>query len=157
MLTEKTDVSASLNVAGAGTLKIKASAYALTGGIALGGGTLEASGAPSVDVSGSGTVDGDITMSRFVADAEAMGALAFNGTLTIGADPVVELRNLPGTIEVGDEIVLGTVGTVVGKEKLKDVTFAGEPLPEGMPAKIVVRNGRLVVVFGQKGIVLIVR
>lgn len=156
-LTERMGVSAVLNVEGTGTLKIKANTYALTGGIVLNGGTLAVAGAPSVDVSGTGTVDGDITMNRFVADAEATGALSFNGTLTIGANPVVELRNLPETIEVGDEIVLGTVGTVVGKANLANATFVGDPLPQGMPVRIRVNQaGQLVVRFGKMGLVLLV-
>lgn len=157
-LTEKSGVSAALNVKGAGTVKVNAGTYSLTGGIDLKGSTLQVSGAPAIDVSGVGTVDGDIAMNRFAVDAAAEGVLAFNGTLTVGANPVVLLRNLPEKIKNGYRIVFGSVCTIVGRANLANAVFAGDAIPEGMPVKVKVDNGsQLCVCFGNVGLAIIVR
>ena len=118
------------------------------------GATLEVlNGQSFASVSGSGTLYGDIAEPSFVADASAAKGLTVNGALTVGANPVVALKNLP---DMSDEsfvrirIPVVSATSYSGLENLSDATFTGATLPAGVEAEFRQGGSGLYVRVGRK-------
>ena len=107
-------------------------------------------------VSGSGSVDGDISAAKLVADAEADGILSVAGDFVLCAKTVVELRNLPADLN-GFKIRILDCDGVVLPEAPVEVEFVGERLPDGVKARLVYGDGALQLRFNSQGMRLIVR
>ena len=104
-------------------------------------------------VSGTGTVEGDVAIRRFVADG-ASGGFTVEGTLTIPESPVFEVRNV--VYAGGGAVVPVCLATACeGVENLIGATFVG--VPETCRAKARFANGRLYVELRPIGMKLIVR
>ena len=126
----------------AGTLRITAAGRiaAESPVVIAAGATLEVrNGQSFASVSGQGMLIGDVTETDFVADAAASSGVTIGGTLTVGENPIVTLRNLPANMEdesfVKVMIPVATATAYEGLENLADATFVGATLPEGVTAK----------------------
>ena len=104
-------------------------------------------------VSGSGTVEGDVAIGRFIADG-ASGGFAVDGTLTIPETPVFEIRN---AVYSGGTLVIPVCSATAceGAENLRGATLIGVPELFGARAKFA--NGRLCVELWAKGLKMCIR
>lgn len=121
--------------------------------------TLKTSGNQYVGkLAGSGTVDGDVTAGTLVA---AVGAdpLTVTGTFTIAAGIQIELRGLANvTGDLKDTVItVLQAGEIDGIENRSSVVFTGDEVPEGYSARLRVVDGKVLVTFKPKGVMLIVR
>lgn len=97
-------------------------------------------------------------LENLVADGNAAAGLDLtDADVTIPQNPVVRLANLPADPQDGDTIVLFTANSISSGENLRNATFVGETLPEGKVLRIRRRGNSVVAIFGQTGLVLIVR
>ena len=103
---------------------------------------------------GEGTVQGDVTVGAFVADAAATSVLSIDGTLTIPPAVAFDVRNL--VFEEGVVTIPVCAATsCAGLENLRTATFTG--LPDYCRARAKFRNGTLVVDVMGKGTAIIIR
>ena len=101
-------------------------------------------------VAGAGTVVGDVTIGRFIADGASSG-FAVDGTLTIPETPVFEIRN---AVYSGGTLVIPvcTATACEGAENLRGATLIG--VPEIARAKAKFANGLLYVEMCAKGLIM---
>ena len=110
-------------------------------------------------ISGAGAiVNGTLAAGTLVADAEATGCLTVEGTFAVTPSMTVELRNLPEITEP-TYINMLRADSVVGAENLVSAVFAGEPIPDDVKVKLVVRaDGTLAVRLSKiRGSILVIR
>ena len=121
--------------------------------------TLKTSGNQYVGkLAGSGTVDGDVTAGTLVAEVGA-DPFAVTGTFTIAAGIQIELRGLANvTGDLKDTVItVLQAGEIDGIENRSSVVFTGDEVPEGYSARLRVVDGKVLVTFKPKGVMLIVR
>lgn len=118
------------------------------------GATLECNGRMRylASIEGSGTVNGDVTLSGLVADGSATEWMTVNGKVRIVAGATVELRNVATADGKGFVRIL-KANTIEGN--LGDVVFTGEL--EGLAPQLRVRKGYLGVDLCRKGFILLMR
>ena len=85
-------------------------------------------------------VNGTLMAGALVADSEAVGCLAVEGMFAVPFGMTVELRNLPEVTET-TYINLLRATSFAGVENLADAVFTGEAVPDGVKAKLVMRDG----------------
>ena len=109
-------------------------------------------------LTGSGTVDGDVTAGALVAEVGAAG-LTVDGTYTIAEGLTIELKGLSTvTGDLKDTVItVLTADAIAGLENRPTVVFTGDAVPEGYKAKLRTDNGKLTVTFKPKGMMLLVR
>ena len=107
-------------------------------------------------VSGAGTVDGDLTAGRLVADAAADSCPVVTGAFIPGEKLTVELRNLPDFTD-GLKIKLLECGDFVLGENGCGIVYEGEVPADGADARLSFSNGALYLRFRRRGTRIIVR
>jgi hypothetical protein len=119
------------------------------------GTTLRTEGDQYVDtLSGSGAVEGDVTVRRFRKDFADTGMLEVSGTLTLAENPVVEIADVPAKIPAGTLIPIASATAFSGRENFAGVTIIG--IPDHLKAHLKIIDDTLYVRFG-RGMTLIVR
>ena len=103
---------------------------------------------------GEGTVEGDVTVGAFVADAAATSLLSIDGTLTIPPAVSFDVRNLVFDVEPVT-IPVCTATACEGVENLRNATFVG--LSDDCRARAKFMDGTLVVVVKGRGMSIIIR
>ena len=119
------------------------------------GTTLRTEGDQYVDtLSGSGAVEGDVTVRRFRKDFADTGMLEVSGTLTLAENPVVEIADVPAKIPAGTLIPIASASTFAGRENFAGATIIG--IPAHLKAHLKIIDDTLYVRLG-RGMTLIVR
>lgn len=119
------------------------------------GTTLRTEGDQYVDtLSGSGAVEGDVTTRRFKKDFADAGKIEVSGTLTLAANPVVEISGVTGRIPANTLIPIASASAFAGRENFAGATIIG--IPEHLKAHLKIIDDMLYVRFG-RGMTLIVR
>jgi autotransporter-associated beta strand protein len=107
-------------------------------------------------VSGAGTVDGDLTAGRLLADAEADACPLVTGAFIPGEKLTVELRNLPASTD-GLKIKLLECGDFVLGENGCEIVYEGEVPDDGVDARLLFKDGSLYLRFRRRGTRIIIR
>ena len=107
-------------------------------------------------VSGAGSVDGDLTAGRLLADAEADACPLVTGAFIPGEKLTVELRNLPASTD-GLKIKLLECGDFVLGENGCEIIYEGEIPDDGADARLLFKDGSLYLRFRRRGTRIIVR
>ena len=109
-------------------------------------------------LTGSGTVEGDVTVGALVAEVGA-DPLTVTGTFTIYEGLQIELRGLADvTGDLKDTVItILEADEIAGEENRPSVVFTGDAVPEGYKVKLRVVDGKLLVTFKPKGMTLFVR
>ena len=91
-------------------------------------------------LSGAGQVrNGTLSAGRLVADAVATSWTDAQGTFAVPENLVVEVKNLPSEITRLDIRILHAA-SYAGLSNLANATLVGEPIPEGMKARLLVAS-----------------
>jgi hypothetical protein len=104
-------------------------------------------------VSGPGTVEGSVTVRRFVADG-ASGGFTVAGTLTVAPSPVFEVRNAVCE-KYPEDIAVCSADAFADAENLQEAVLSG--VPDCCRAKVMIAGGTLYVRLRARGTVMIVR
>lgn len=109
-------------------------------------------------LTGAGTVDGDVTAGRLVAEVGG-DPLTVTGTFTIAEGLEIELKGVASvTGDLKDTVItVLEANAVTGIENRSSVIFTGDAVPEGYKAKLLVADGKLLVTFKPSGLMMIVR
>ena len=107
-------------------------------------------------LTGAGTVEGDISAMRLVADGAATAWPTVNGTFTIPEGVTVDFSNVDAsTLPV--EVKILTATSVAGYEFAKNVSYTGVTLGAGDKVNLRFRNGALSAVIKPGGSLILVR
>ena len=105
---------------------------------------------------GTGTVEGDISAMRLVADGAATAWPTVDGTFTIPEGVTVDFSNVDAsTLPV--EVKILTATSVAGYEFAKNVNCTGVALADGDKVNLRIRNGTLSAVIKPAGSLILVR
>lgn len=105
-------------------------------------------------LSGPGSVEGDVTVRRFTADALGGAELSVAGTLGIAPNPTIEITNLPSGPFDCMTLEIARADGFSGTENLADAVITGNGT---VPARLRVSNGALLLVLGRRGMEIRIR
>lgn len=107
-------------------------------------------------VSGTGTVEGDISVGRVIADTGATEWPVINGSFVQPEEMTIELRNLPESLN-GLKIKLFECDGFTGAGEDAVITFAGETVYDGVRIRLSYSDGALYLRFRSLGTVVILK
>jgi hypothetical protein len=107
-------------------------------------------------VSGAGSVEGDLTVGRLIADAKATACPAVTGAFIPGEKLTIELRNMPASTD-GLKIKLLECGDFVLGENGCEIAYEGEVSDDGADARLLFKDGSLYLRFRRRGTRIIIR